>query len=167
LACSAVVSNRVPTTFRLGSCIGASVGSIVGQRGCMKLRQVAKRFLVAASFFALLTANVPGLAESLSASNLSTCCNSTYCPMHHYEAREQQTDKSNCHSHYNSAGNDSSMRACDTTTSALVGTAPFVLITPHTKRVPMRAEPTQMQATRFFPFVINIPLTPPPRILPS
>ena len=149
------------------SCIRASVGSIVGERGCMKLRQVAKRFLVAASLFALLTASVSGLAESLSASNLPTCCNSTYCPLLHSEAKEQQTDKRNCDSHGNSAGNDCSMRACDTATSPVLGTAPFVLITPHTMRVPMSAEPTQMQAARFFPFVISIPLTPPPRILPS
>ena len=161
------MSNRVPTTLRLGSCIGASVGSIVGQRGCMKLRQVAKRLLVAASLFALLTASVPGLAESLSASNVPTCCNSKYCPLHRHQASEQQTDKSDCDSHGNFAGNECSMQSCDITKSPVVATALFVLVTPLAMRVPASAEPTQMQAPRFFPFIISIPMTPPPRILPS
>lgn len=133
----------------------------------MKVQQIARKSLAVAALIALLIASAPGLSRSLYASDLPACCNTEYCPMHHHRASEQQTDKSNCDSHGNSAGNDCSMRACDTTASPVVGTAPFVLVTPATTRVPSSAEPTQMQASRFLPSIISIPLTPPPRILPS
>jgi hypothetical protein len=133
----------------------------------MKLRQTAKRFLVAASLFALLTASVPELAQSLSESNLPTCCNSIYCPMHRYQASEQQTDKSDCDSHGNSAGNDCSMRACETVPKPVVGTAPFVLVAPRAVRYQASTEPLRIQATRFVPIIVSIPLTPPPRTIPS
>jgi len=62
---------------------------------------------------------------------------------------------------------DCSMRACDNAPSPVVGTSPFVLLTPLIMRSPASAEPARVQALRFFPFNISIPLTPPPRTLPS
>jgi hypothetical protein len=133
----------------------------------MKLRQVAKIFLVAPSLFALLIASLPGLTESLAASDLPACCNTAYCPVHHRQAQQLQKDKSICDSKVDSAGNSCSMRACDTTPSPALGTAPFILSAPLDMRGPASAEPARVQASQFFHFITSIPLTPPPRTLPS
>jgi hypothetical protein len=133
----------------------------------MKLRQIARKFQAVAALFALLATSVAGLAESLAASNLPACCNTVYCPVHHREAQELQKDKSKCDAQGHPAGNDCSMRACDTTPSPVVGTAPFVLVAPLTMRSPASAESARIQAPQFFPFIASIPLTPPPRTLPS
>lgn len=153
--------------FRLGSCTKAWIWSIVANGGGMKLRQFGRKLQAVAALIALLTASMPALAESLSASSLPACCNSVYCPMHHHQASEQQTDRSIFDSHGNSTGNDCSMRACDITSSPVVRTGPFVLVTPLAMRSPAGVWPAQIKAARFAPFVLNIPLTPPPRTLPS
>ena len=133
----------------------------------MKLWQVAKRFLIAASLFALLTASVPGLAESLSTSNLPACCNSVYCPMHHRQVRDLDQDKNNCGAQGQRDGNDCSMRACDTSPNIALGTAPFVLAAPVEISYLMNSEPAPIQISGFLPFHLNVPSTPPPRTLPS
>src|ERR1039457_7250306 len=125
--------------FCPGSCIEAYIGSIVGERGCMKLRQIARKFQAVAALFALLATSVAGLAESLAASNLPACCNTVYGPVHHREAKKLKKDKSKCDAQGPPAGNDCSMRACDTTPSPVVGTAPFVLVAPLTMRSPASA----------------------------
>ena len=133
----------------------------------MSLREMARKFQAVAALFALLSTGVPTLAESLSASNLPACCNTVYCPVHHRQIHELQKDRTNCDAQGNPVRNDCSMRACDTTVSPAVGTAPFVLVAPLAMRYPESAEPAQIQAPRFFPFSASIPLTPPPRTLPS
>jgi hypothetical protein len=133
----------------------------------MKLRQIARKIQAIAALFAMLATSVAGLAESLPASGVPACCNTIFCPVHQREAREQQRDKSICDSQGKSSRNDCSMRACDTMTAPVVGTAPFVLVAPLTMRSPASSEPAQVQAPQFFPFIASIPLTPPPRTLPS
>ena len=133
----------------------------------MKLRQIAKKIQAIAALFAMLATSAAGLAESLPASGVPACCNTIYCPMHQRQAREQQRDKGICDSQGNSSGNNCSMQACDTMTAPVVGTVPFLLVAPLAKRSPSSSEPAQVQAPQFFPFVTSIPLTPPPRTLPS
>ena len=133
----------------------------------MKPSNITRKLQAVAALIALLATSLPGLAESLAASNLPACCNTVYCPVHHRQARELQKDKTICDSDGTSAVNDCSMRACDTTPNPVDGTAPFVLVAPLAVRVPADSVPTQMQAPRFFPFIVSIPLTPPPRPLPS
>jgi hypothetical protein len=134
---------------------------------CMRLRQVARKLQAVAALIGLLVATVPLLAESLSASSLPACCNTVYCPVHHHQAHQLQADKSICDSQGSFAGNDCAMRACDTAPNPAVGTLPFVLTAPLAMRGPAIAEPARVQAPRFFPLVVSIPLTPPPRTLPS
>ncbi len=129
----------------------------------MKLRQVAKRFLVAASLFALLTASVPGLEESLSGSSLPACCNTAYCPVHHRQMSNLQRDKSNCNVIGMPGQNDCSMRACDAAPNLIVGTSAFVLISPVALRGPAVAGAVPALASQFFPYVPTIPSIPPPR----
>lgn len=133
----------------------------------MRLREMMRKLLTVVALSALLVASVPALAELLSASDLPACCNTVYCPMHHRQAGNPQGDKSNCDAKGNPMGNDCSMRACDTAPNPVVGTTTFVLVAPFAVRYPPSAEPLQIQAARFFPFIVSIPLTPPPRTLPS
>jgi hypothetical protein len=133
----------------------------------MKLRQIARKIQAIAALFAMLATGVAGLAESLPASGVPPCCNTIYCPVHQRQVREQQRDKSICDSQGKSSENNCSMRACDTMAAPVVGTAPFVLVAPLAMRSPSGAEPAQIQARQFFPFLTSIPLTPPPRTLPS
>ena len=126
-----------------------------------------RKLVTVATLSALLVASVPALAESLSASNLPACCNSIYCPMRRHQARDLQKDTMNCDPQGNPARNSYSMRACDPEPPRAVGTAPFILVAPLAMRNPTSAEPARVQATRFFPAIVSIPLTPPPRTLPS
>jgi len=150
-----------------GSCIEAWIGSIVSARGGMKLRQIARKFQALAALFALLATGFAGLAESLTASDLPACCNTMYCPVHHRQAQEQQKDMSKCGAQDHPAGNDCSMRACDPMPNPVVGTAPFLLVAPLIMRNPASEETARIQAPQFFPSIASIPLTPPPRTLPS
>ncbi len=152
--------------LRLGSCTEAWIWSIVGGGDGMKLRQFGRKLQAVAALIALLTASVPALAESLSASSLPACCNSVYCPMHHRQGHQPQGDKSNCDSQSSSSGNEC-ICACDTTPNPIVGATPFVLMAPLAMRSPAGVWPAQIQGARFAPFVVSIPLTPPPRTLPS
>jgi hypothetical protein len=133
----------------------------------MSLREMARKFQAVAALFALLATGVPSLAESLTASTLPACCNTVYCPVHHRQIHEVQQDRTNCDALGSAGLNECSMRACDTTTLPVVGTSLFVLVTPLAMRSPTSAEPAQAQAPRFYPFSVSIPLTPPPRALPS
>jgi len=133
----------------------------------MELRKIARKIQAVVAVLAMLATSVAGLAESLPASGVPACCNTIFCPLHQHQAHEQQRGKSICDSQGKSSGNDCSMRACDTMTAPVVGTAPFVLAAPVAKRGPASSEPAQTQAFQFFPFITSIPLTPPPRILPS
>ena len=133
----------------------------------MFLRQVTRKLAAVAALFALLVANVPALADSLSVSSLPACCNTVYCPLHRGQSHDFQKDKSNCDPMGNPVRNDSSMRACDTAPGPVVGTAPYVLPAPFAMLGPASSEPARIQASQFFPFVVNIPLTPPPRALQS
>lgn len=133
----------------------------------MKLRQMARKVQAVAALFAMLATGVAGLADSLPASGVPACCNTIFCPMHKSQAREQQMDKSICDSQGKSSGNECSMRACDTMTAPVVGTALYVLVAPLAERIPGSSEFAQIQAPQFFPFITSIPLTPPPRTLPT
>ena len=128
---------------------------------------MTRKLQAVAALLAVLLASVPALAESLSTPNLPVCCNTVYCPVHHRQVSQAQKDASNCDAQGNPMRNDCSMRACDTASPVLVGTAVYVLTAPLAMRAPASAEPARIQAPRFFPFVVSIPLTPPPRKFPS
>ena len=133
----------------------------------MRLRQMTRKLQAVTALFALLVASVPALAESLSTLNLPVCCNTVYCPVHHRQVSEAQKDASNCDAQGNAMRINCSMRACDTASPIVVGTAVYVLTAPFAMRAPANTEPARIQAPRFFPFIVSIPVTPPPRTLPS
>jgi hypothetical protein len=131
------------------------------------LRETIRKLAAIAALLALLLPCVSVLAETLSASELPACCNTAYCPVHHRHGRNLQKDKSNCDAIGMPGQNDCSMRACDAAPNPIVGTVAFVLVTPVALRVPAIAEATPALTSQFFPYVASIPLTPPPRALPS
>jgi hypothetical protein len=133
----------------------------------MTLREIARKLLAVAALFALLAASTPALAEALSASDSPTCCNTAYCPVHHRQGRDMQKDKSNCDAQGKTRGADCSMRACDPTPNQAVGTAPFTLAAPITIFYEATAQAVPLSLSGFVPFVVSLPSTPPPRILPS
>ena len=133
----------------------------------MRLWDIPRRLVAVAAIFALLVATTPALAESLSASNLPVCCNTAYCPVHHRQGRDVQKDKSNCDTAGHPARTDCSMRACDATPNQAVGTALFTLAAPITISHEATVQAAPLSVSGFFPFVVSLPTTPPPRILPS
>jgi hypothetical protein len=133
----------------------------------MKLRDISRRLLAVTALVALLAANTPALADSLSAANPAACCNTVYCPLHHSQGRNMQKDKANCDSHGKTGAADSLMRACDDTAHQVMGDAPFTLTAPVTIFYETMTEPAPLSLAAFFPFVISLPSTPPPRTLPS
>jgi hypothetical protein len=119
------------------------------------------------ALLALLTASIPALADSLSAVDLPACCNTSYCPVHHRQTREMQTDKSLCDTHSKTGATNSSMRACDDTPHQAIGSAPFTLTAPVRIFYEATAQAAPSSQAGFFPFVISLPSTPPPRALSS
>jgi hypothetical protein len=133
----------------------------------MKLGQIMRKLRIITALIALVLASIPALAESLSASELSSCCTTAYCPLHHRNIQDLQRDKNNCDSHGQSAGNDCSMRACDMAPNPSMGTALFTLAAPMSIAFQTNVEPAPGLGSRFFPFHLNFPTTPPPRTLPN
>jgi hypothetical protein len=133
----------------------------------MKLRNIVRKLLGVGALLALLTASMPALAESLSASVLPACCNTAYCPVHHRQGRDLQKDRSNCDAAGEPVRTDGSMRACDPAPNQTVGTSPFVLTAPVAIIYEATAQAAPLSLSRFFPFAASIPSTPPPRTLPS
>jgi hypothetical protein len=133
----------------------------------MRLKDIPRKLLAVATLFALLAASTPALAESLSASDLAACCNTSYCPVHHRQSRDMQKDKSNCDAHRKSGAEGCSMRACDATPNQAVGSVPFTLAAPITIFYEVTAQPAPLSSSGFFPFMVSLPITPPPRIFPS
>ena len=78
-----------------------------------------------------------------------------------------QKDKANCDSHGKTGAADSSMRACDDTAHQVTGDAPFMLTAPVTIFYEAPTQPAPLSHAGFFPFVVSLPSTPPPRTLPS
>jgi hypothetical protein len=126
-----------------------------------------RKFGAVAAILALLLPGVSVFAEALSSAELPACCNTFYCPVHHRQARNLQKDKSDCGSTGNSGNGDCSMRACDVAQSPAVGTPSFVLVAPVTLSVPAAVEFVLATVALFSPSTVVIPLTPPPRIIPS
>jgi len=133
----------------------------------MDFRQMTRKIQAVVALVALLFASFPALAQSLAASNLPACCNTVYCPLHHRQVRDLQQDKSKCDSKANPAGNDYSMRACDTSPQPAVGTALYLLVSPPAIRYAVNSEPARFPMTQYFAFASSSPLTPPPRTLTS
>jgi hypothetical protein len=133
----------------------------------MKLRENARKLLAVVALLALVTASTPALAESLSASDALACCNTAYCPVHHRQVRDLQKDKSNCDAQGNPMRSNCSMRACDSAPNQAVGAAPFVLTAPVAIFFDATVQAAPLSLSRFFPFVVSLPSTPPPRTLPS
>src|SRR5450759_2926659 len=129
----------------------------------MKLRDIARRLTAVLTFFALLTASVPALAESLAASESPACCNTVYCPVHHRQVRDIQKDRNNCDAAGKPRQTDCSMRAGDSTANQAVGTAPFVLVAPVAILYEATVQAALLSLPRFFPFTVSTPSTPPPR----
>ena len=119
-----------------------------------------------AAFTLLLAMLLPSpalLAGALLAADLPACCNTSYCPMHHREARDLERDKSLCGTMGIAGHMDCSMRACDAAPTPAVSAVIFVLVTPVALRAPSTAEavlPTSLQSG---PSAPAFPWTPPPR----
>jgi hypothetical protein len=128
------------------------------------LAMIRKIFAILA-LTSLLLAGVPALAESLSASHLPNCCTTAFCPLHHRQARDLERDKNLCDSAGHHAGDNCSLRACDTPANPVMGTVVFVLSAPAAIPVQTHAESAPVQASSFFPYALNLPSTPPPRAL--
>jgi hypothetical protein len=160
----AVLLNSTRLSARVGTSYAARVSM---NEGLPNLRQALRKFVAIAALLALLLPGVPGLAETLAAPNLPACCNTVYCPLHHRQMSDLQRDKSNCDAGGLPGLNDCSMRACDAATAPVVSAAAFVLVTPVALRGPAAAEAAPILTSRFFPPVVSIPLTPPPRIFPN
>src|ERR1700686_3615587 len=124
----------------------------------MKPSDILRNLLAVAALFALLTASIPALAESLS-SDSPACCNTVYCPVHHRHGRDMQKDKSNCGAQGKTAAADCSMRACDASPNQVVGTAPFILAAPITIFYDAAAQAAPLSSSQFFPLAISIPST--------
>lgn len=131
------------------------------------MRAIVHKFAAIAALVALLLPGVSALAETLSAGDLPACCNTAYCPLHHRQMSDVQKDKSECGAMGAPGQRDCSMRACDAAPSPVVGTALFVLVTPLALRAPAVAEATTALAPQYFPYIVAMPLTPPPQNLPS
>jgi hypothetical protein len=126
------------------------------------MRNDVRKVAAIAALVALLLPCIAGLASTLSAAELPACCNTIYCPLHHRQMSELQKDKSDCNAM--GVGNkDCSMRACDAAPNPIVGTVVFILSIPAALRGPAVAEAALAQASKFFPYVSAIPVTPPPR----
>src|ERR1022692_3220516 len=114
-----------------------------------------RKILAIFALSALLLSSLPALAESLSAADLPACCNTAYCPLHHRQGGNLQRDKGICGTQGHTAGNDCSMRACDTAPSPVVGTALFVLIAPAEIAYRASVEPATIHVSLFFPIHLN------------
>jgi hypothetical protein len=78
-----------------------------------------------------------------------------------------QKDKADCDTHGKTGATDSSMRACDDTPHQTMGNAPFTLAAPLTILYETTTQRAPLSLAAFFPFVVSLPSTPPPRTLPS
>ena len=115
------------------------------------------------ALLALLLPGLSALGDSLSAADLSLCCNALYCPMHHRQMSDTRKDKSNCSAMSVPGQKDCSMGACDASPNPVIGTAVYVLIVPVTLSAPAIAEAAPALLPKFFLYVAKPPLTPPPR----
>ena len=113
---------------------------------------------------ALLTASTPALAEALAGPNTPACCNTSMCPLHHHQDHSAQ-GMSDCAGKSQGAG--SSMRACDPSPDQALELAPYMPIAPITIIREMAKQSAAISLSFFFPIVVNLPSTPPPRTLPS
>ena len=141
--------------------------SILTCKNLMRPNDILRKLMAVAALFALLAASTPALAESLTASNSPACCNTSYCPVHHRQGRDAQKDKSNCATHGMTPWSDCSMRACDATPNQAMGTAPYTLAAPITIFYEATTQAAPLSTSAFAPYVVSLPSTPPPRILPS
>ncbi len=135
--------------------------------GAVNMHRIGRKFAAVAALLALLLPGFSALAENLSAANVSSCCGTAYCPIHHRPARNLQKDKSDCDSMGNPGNGDCSVSACDVEQSPAVGTPLFILVAPVTLSVPAPVEFAPSTVALFSPYAVIIPLTPPPRIIPS
>jgi hypothetical protein len=140
---------------------------MIAARGTSELLKFLQKFAAIAALLALFLPGVSSLAVTLSAADLPACCNTSYCPVHHRQGRNLQKDKNNCDAISIPGQNDCSMRACDAAPNPVVGTALLVLVAPLALRGPAIAEAAPALASRFFPYVDAIPVTPPPRTVLS
>jgi len=161
------MSRQMQHYFFTDGCLQVRKDSMLRHRRPMRLRDIPRKLLAVVALLALLAASTPAFAESLSASDSPDCCKTVYCPVHHRPSRDMQKDKSNCDAHGKTAGTECSMRACDPTPNQAVGTAPFMLAAPITIFYEARAQAAPLSLSRFVPYVVSLPSTPPPRLLPS
>lgn len=133
----------------------------------LKMHGIGRKFAVVVALLGLLLPGFSALVETLSAADSPSCCGAAYCPVHHRQARDLQKDKDDCglmgipgHTHC-------SMRACDAASNPMVRASVFVLAGPITLSSPATAGAPPSSARLFSAYVTTVPLTPPPRALPS
>jgi hypothetical protein len=129
--------------------------------------ETVRKLAAFVALVALLLPSISALAGTLSAADLPACCNTSYCPVHHRQAKDIQKDKGNCNAIGMPGHNDCSMRACDAAPNPVVGSALFVLVTPVALRGPAIVKATIVLPSQFFLSASATPITPPPRIFPS
>jgi hypothetical protein len=122
-----------------------------------------RKIAATVAFLALLVPSVAPLAESLSASELPSCCNTSYCPLHHRDAGDLQRDRKNCDTAGTPDRKACSMRACDSVGHPAVGPALYILVSPISVRELPWSEGAFFSKFLAFPYVADFPLTPPPR----
>src|SRR5690348_5365461 len=120
---------------------------------------MVRKLAAVTALLALLLPGFSALTDSLSAADLLACCNSSYCPVHHRQGRDFQTDKSNCDSKGIPGQHDCSMRACDAAPNPAIGLTALVLVTPVGLRGPSLAGTAPALAPQFPPYVGVRPLT--------
>ena len=161
------MSRHMRHYFFTGCCIKALEESILSYTEAMKLRDIPRKLLAVVALLTLLAASTPAFAESLSASESPICCNTAYCPVHHRQGRDLQKDKSNCDAQGKTGASDCSMRACDPAPNQAVGTTSFTLAAPITILHEATVQAAPLSFSAFVPYVLSLPSTPPPRLLPS
>ena len=131
------------------------------------LREILRKFGAVAALLALVLPIVSTLAGTIAAADLTACCNTNYCPLHHNNRSNSNKDSPDCPGKSMPGQSTSTIRACDSAPNAIVGTALFVLVAPPALRAPAAVDTAVV-----FPFVsavsfVSIPLTPPPRAVRS
>jgi hypothetical protein len=143
------------------------LASMLVRGGLAELKKIGRKLAAVTAVLALLLSGLSAIAETLSAADLPACCNTAYCPVHHRQGRDLQKDKSDCAGMGAPGQNSCSMRGCDAAPKPLVGTSSFLLVEPYAIHGLALAESALATGSRFLPYAPSIPLTPPPRTLPS
>jgi len=126
-------------------------------------RSFMRKFAAVLALLALLLPVVSTLAGTISAAGVPVCCNTNYCPLHRSSGNNSQKGAPDCPGKNMPGQSSSTVRACDSAPTAIVGTALFVLVTPTPLRAPVAVEAAYVPPSHCVASFVGMPLTPPPR----